>query len=177
MCSRSLSNSGAKRPGVLMSPPMKTLYYLLILIFAVPAFAASSDSCWQHEIDPHTRRIYQSNELWQSDLTMWEKRAPPEASYLALTEAYVVYSSEDSFALGLGSDKRAHCYMGCRIAQSVNLETATYVAWLKEDRDIQDCTRSTHFEEADFDATIAGAKMADTAPDAKACAAICKSAF
>ena len=92
----------------------------------------------------------------------------------ALMKAYNVYTKEKKIADSLKNDKKAHCYMGCRIAQEVNFKTAEYVGWMKEDQDIRDCKASTHFDEADFVATVKGAELAQSALDGKACFSSCQ---
>jgi hypothetical protein len=63
--------------------------------------------------------------------------------------------------------------VGCRISQEVNYRTAEYVGWYKEDQDIKDCNKSTHFDVADFDATVEGAQMGQSQIDVAGCLQAC----
>lgn len=57
----------------------------------------------------------------------------------------------------IGSDKVKHCFAGCFIRKKLDLKSAIMIGWLKELTDSSDCSENTHFEEADYLATIAGA--------------------
>jgi hypothetical protein len=87
----------------------------------------------------------------------WIEIQPPLPAMSHLRKAKEVIDTEQDYALTLGTDKRAHCYMGCRISEDVNFETAKFAAWQKEYNDATDCDPETHFEVADYDATIDGA--------------------
>lgn len=77
----------------------------------------------------------------------------------------------------MGSDKLAHCYIGCRISQETNYHTADYVGWLKEDRDISDCRGQSYFDEEDYRATVRGAQFGESQPDAPSCERACKQVY
>lgn len=144
-----------------------TFKKIFLAIFTVmcstQAFAASAtnEPCWQHEENPATKAPYASEQEWKMDQEYWKQRSPEMANPISLLRAYSVYRSEMQALPKFHSDKQTHCFMGCRIAQTTDFATAQYVAWLKEDRDIKDCDLNTHFETADFDATVAGARIGD----------------
>lgn len=94
-----------------------------------------------------------------------------------LVKAYSVYKNEKTQAERMSSDKRAHCYIGCRIAQETNYETADYVGWLKEKRDLSDCNPKTHFDEEDYKATIRGASFGNTQRDSLGCLQACTQTY
>lgn len=135
---------------------------------------AAASECFTQEENPVTTKIYTSAEEYNSAVQEWKFREPRNPGIISLARAYAVYSSEKDAAAKISHDKLAHCYMGCRISQEVNFRTAEYVGWLKEDKDIKDCNKNTHFDESDFDATVDGAQRGQSAVDAEACMTSCK---
>lgn len=151
---------------------MKSLSLLFVtFLMTQQAFA---QACFSSEIDPRTNKIFASDDVYQTTVKDWLSREPRHPGLFDLYAAYGVYKSEQSVAQSLGNDKRAHCYMGCRITQKTNYETTEYVGWLKEDRDIKDCKKGTRFEYADFDATIVGGQKGQSEVDAEGCISTCK---
>lgn len=136
------------------------------------AFAGSA--CYTGEVDPKTNRVFTSVEEYNSTLQEWRALAPQSPHILILARAYAVYASEKKNALAIGNDKQAHCYIGCRISQETTYRVAEFVGWLKEDRDIKDCRKQSHFDPADYTATVEGAQLGQSQPDATACLQSCK---
>ena len=149
--------------------------FLFILLMSAQAFAESE--CYTQEINPCTNKVYASLEQYNTDKQEWASIAPESPGLFALAKAYGIYSREKDFANKLRNDKRAHCYIGCRLSQEMNYRVAEYVGWLKEDRDIKDCNKSTHFDPADYKATRAGATFGESQTDAAGCVAVCKRNF
>lgn len=94
-----------------------------------------------------------------------------------LMRAYSLYKKEKAQAEKLGNDKRAHCFLGCRISQHTDYHTADYVGWLKEDRDISDCNPRSHFDEEDYRATVRGAQIGESQNEAATCIQACKQVY
>ncbi|MGZ3780993.1 MAG: hypothetical protein ACXVCY_10125 [Pseudobdellovibrionaceae bacterium] len=115
------------------------------------------------ETDSRTGTYFQSEEDYQKELERWALQNPGMPSPLSLVKAYSVYSKEKSKAVAISkkSDKKAHCYVGCRISQVTNYDTANYVGWLKEERDLKDCDPKTHYDEEDYRATLKGAQIGE----------------
>lgn len=155
---------------------MKKSLIVLALIL-ISAFAhAEEDTCYQNEINPRTRKAYANRDDWNLDLQEWTEKEPEHPGYLNLWRAYNAYKGALAVANMLKKDKQAHCYMGCVIRHASDQKTVIYSAWLKESRDLQDCNKGTHFEEADMTATIAGGEMGDlSSPDQ--CLYACQRAF
>lgn len=97
-------------------------------------------------------------EITEQQMNAWKAVRPDMPGFTDLLKAKKIIDAEKSYSLKLGNDKRAHCYLGCRISEDVNFETADFVAWQKEYNDATDCNQNTHFEIADYDATIKGAR-------------------
>lgn len=147
---------------------------LLLTLSLSSAQAEDTDLCYTGEINPATKKIYTSHDDWALDLETWNEKEPAHPGMLRLWRAYSVYKEQEPIARKLKNDKRQHCYMGCMISQTTNQETVLYVAWLKESRDLQDCSKATHFEEADFIATLFGAQVGATAKTAQECVDSCQ---
>lgn len=135
---------------------LRVLFLSLISISSL----ANESICWKSEINPTSQKVYTSSSSYQNHLNQWKLNKPkvPNLFYMGL--AYMTYEKEKKTSLSLGSDKQAHCYMGCRIAQETNYSTALYVGWYKEHKDLLDCQKPTHFEPLDFEATKLGAQAA-----------------
>jgi hypothetical protein len=150
---------------------------LIALFFPILAFADTPPGdCYRHEIDPHTGRFYQNRTQWEADRVELWKSAPPAPSFFRRWQGYKVAMVESPNSHGIGSDKRKHCYVGCRIAAVVGPDVAEYAAYYKEDKDILDCSSQTHFDLMDIKATMAGALLA-TIPeksDANFCRTECR---
>lgn len=156
---------------------MKSLALLLILLTSSLSAMAAKPLCYQQEIHPHTGKVFQSQQEYEGFLADWSRQEPPPANPFFLMKAYGIYNREKAVSLSLGNDKTAHCYLGCRISMDVNLKTAIYVGWLKEQRDITDCNRSSSFETADYDATVHGAEMGTSLRSAEECQRACKQTY
>lgn len=149
--------------------------FLFIFLLTTQAFAEGE--CYTQEINPHTKKVYVSKEQYDMHKQEWTTIAPESPGLFALAKAYRIYSREKDFANKLRNDKRAHCYIGCRLSQEMDYRVAEYVGWLKEDRDIKDCNKATHFDSADYKATRSGATFGESQPDAKGCVAVCKANY
>jgi len=154
---------------------------LIGLFFSISAFAnTSADECYQHETDPRTGWIYQNRAQWEADRKDLWKVTPRMPSILRLKRGYDVAMVESVKSRGIGSDKRQHCYVGCRIAAEVGADIAEYAAYYKEHKDISDCDPHTHFDLADISATLKGAEagaMHSVKADAAFCRLECRKIF
>lgn len=139
--------------------------------------AGAAEACFSQEESPETLKPFTSVEEYNSVVQEWKYREPRSPGLVALARAYAVYSSEKAVTAKITGDKRAHCYVGCRISQEVDYRTAEYVGWYKEDKDIKDCNKNSHFDIADFDATADGAQLGQSQPDRKGCMAACKQRY
>ncbi len=115
-------------------------------------------------------------EITEKQMEEWMKIQPELPSFAHLIKAKKIIDAESKYALKLGNDKTAHCYLGCRISESVNFETAKFTAWQKEYNDATDCNSKTKFEVADYGATIKGAERSFT-KTANKCATYCKQLY
>lgn len=137
----------------------------ILFIFAIslglrPAVAAPA------ECSPESRALEQA----------WLEQEPPHPRILDLARALAVFRAERTTVDRLNDDKLKHCYVGCVVAGRVNLETATYLGWLKEHWDLTDCDQRTRFEEADERATAIGAEIGVRSPRQE-CPARCRHAL
>lgn len=132
---------------------------LSLILSTVPSFAFADD-CYLHEIDPQTKRVYQNEAQWKADQDKLWAAAPPSPSLYRLKKGYDVAISESGISRGIGSDKRKHCYVGCRIANDVGHDVAVFAAYYKENKDLLDCNSKTHYDLADIPATVRGADLA-----------------
>ncbi len=98
-------------------------------------------------------------EISESQLNNWLGLRPKAPALAELIKAKKLVDAEKDFALTLGSDKTAHCYLGCRISHAISFEAARYSAWQKEHIDATDCNFQTYFDLADYDATMVGANI------------------
>lgn len=156
-----------------MHKTLASLILCLILTSGVQAVAADP-ACYKNEIDQSTRKVYQSQQQYESDLAELYSHEPPHPGYPRLYRAYKVYKDAMATQKRFKSDKQAHCFIGCRIAGEVDAETAIYVAWYKEERDLKDCNIQTHFEWADIKATLKGVDIAVGRPDADDYPSLCR---
>ncbi|MBY0386153.1 hypothetical protein K2X05_13420, partial [bacterium] len=115
-----------------------------------------------------------TEDQWYEHLEKWENKAPPSPGLLSLFKAHQTYKKELSTAQKLKNDKKKHCYIGCRIAQDTSLDVSTYVGWLKESEDIQDCDKKTFFEPLDFKSTVDGAEQAVVSSEPSFCFDYCQ---
>ena len=88
----------------------------------------------------------------------WMKLEPAIPNWISLTQFLsVAHKAHDYAESKQGSDKVKHCFAGCFIQKKLNYTSAVMAGWLKELSDSSDCNPSTHFEKADYIATVAGA--------------------
>ncbi|MBL7688822.1 MAG: hypothetical protein JNJ49_12375 [Bdellovibrionaceae bacterium] len=135
---------------------------LLAVTFGISVLSvahAHGPQCFENEVNPQTHQRYETAAQWQSDVDAWEQRGRGFAGPLNLFWSFTSYVREKKQAESFGSDKAAHCYIGCVIARSTRAEVADYVGWLKEQKDLSDCDPETHFEEADALATSWGGML------------------
>ncbi|MGE0529279.1 MAG: hypothetical protein AB7G93_13920 [Bdellovibrionales bacterium] len=149
-------------------------------VLARPALAERLDTCYRSEVDPNTRRRYQNIAQWESDRNDLWANAPARPYPWSLLWGHRVAEQESPRARKLGSDKRQHCYVGCRIANDVGYDVAVYAAYYKEEQDLLDCDPKSYFEPKDIEATVIGADLAVINPggaDAKYCSRQCRKKF
>ena len=151
---------------------MKPFFMMVIILFNSAAFA-STNSCFAEETNPATQQRFASLQDYNSFKESWDYQSPGIVNPIHLLRAYQIYKSEKNLALSLGTDKLAHCYLGCRISQVTNYHTTDYVGWLKELRDLTDCNPQSFFDEEDYRATIRGGVLGGSQPDAKSCESAC----
>lgn len=161
---------------VLLCHSMKIFIFLLSSFISTLSWAQAK-ACYEIEIDFRTKKTFSSHADYQATVYDWLMREPAMPGPLSLWRAYGIYKREQQKALGLGNDKTAHCYLGCRIAQDVNYVTADYVGWYKEDQDIRDCKRGSQFDEYDYIATIKGAEIGEQQSDPMTCQRACKQLY
>lgn len=152
-----------------------------VLIFISISLVARADNkeCYLYEIDPHTKKVYQNRAQWEADRKALWNQTPEMPDILSLQAGYAVGVRESARSKGMGSDKRKHCYVGCRIAAEVSYEVAVYAAYYKENRDISDCDPNSRFEWEDIAATERGAKIAQkqSRPSPAFCRERCRAEF
>lgn len=115
---------------------------------------------WQKEkyTDENGEHSFDSEDAYNQKVKEWDGKNP---GFPGLWDAFwgreIALIIKDVWADkgGACNDKWLHCYIGCRIAEETNEDTAKYAAWYKEQNDLTDGNADTHFEEADYDATIA----------------------
>lgn len=146
---------------------------IFALHFILSLSHAQETGCWQEERNPYTKAIY-TEAQWYEHIDAWNALQPPEPSLWSLFWAHQTYKQELDTANTLKNDKKKHCYIGCRIAQTTSLEVSTYVGWLKESEDITDCDRKTFFEMLDYQSTVDGALQGATDNDAQMCYDFCE---
>ena len=144
---------------------------ILFVILLSQAALAAENTCWQHEINAQTQQIYSSEIEYNQDKHNWHTRTS-WANPILLLKAYKVYQQEKANSQTLETDKMSHCYMGCRMRQRTDLRTVRYVAWMKEAMDLSDCNPESHFEVADFNATVLGGTF--QLPNAASCVQKCR---
>jgi hypothetical protein len=150
--------------------------YILVLasVLFLQTQNVQAAACWQSEIDPQTNQIFADQATYDAVVKDWKAFKPDTPSITQQLKAYNIYKAEKDVALSLGSDKRAHCHLGCRIAQGASVKTGIYAGWKKEDDDISDCKIDTHFDELDYAATELGVKASTTLENSQAaCAKYC----
>lgn len=155
---------------------MTKLLFIFILMASFQAHAADP-LCYQKERNPNTRQTFASEDEYQQFRERWADLSPGVGNPFALIKAYNIYKKEKAAAQKMRSDKLAHCYIGCRISQETSYHTADYVGWLKEDRDISDCSPNTRFDEEDYRATVRGAQFGESQNDANSCLQACKQVY
>lgn len=149
------------------------IFIFILNLLMSPHNSFAQSSCGETEINPYTGQVFGA-EAWGETLDLWDRQQPPSASLWSLFWAHQVYQKELSEANTLKNDKRKHCYIGCRIAQETSIEVSTYVGWLKESEDLQDCDRKTFFEPLDYQSTVDGALHSEKAVDSQACMDYCR---
>jgi hypothetical protein len=163
-----------------------TLFFALLIagFFSKPALARSQEdlaarsrlkSCYLHEIDARTNRPFETRQAYDAELDRWNRVSRPAVGPIDLLVAYRAYRSGKPFAEALGTDKAMHCYIGCMISLATSAKVTDYVGWLKEYQDLTDCDPTTHFEDADSDATSRGARLG--ARDHSECSNLCVREF
>lgn len=139
---------------------MKHLALILtVLVLNIANFANAKDACWQKEVDVSTGDRFASEAAYKAALADWKDNEPPHPSLLELFFGSIVADSAKAKAERMGSDERAHCFVGCRVAKLVDLETAVYAGWYKEKKDLTDCKSDSFFDHTDFDITLIGAEL------------------
>lgn len=99
-------------------------------------------------------------EIPEAQMKEWMNLRPKSPALAFLLKAKKIVDAEKDYALSLGTDKTAHCYLGCRVNGEVNFQTAQFLAWQKEHSDATDCNPDTYFDVADYEATLFGAQLA-----------------
>lgn len=140
------------------------LIFLSVLLPAL-AFGQTTQTppkaCFENEIDPQTRKIYRGEDPYNADLEKLLAAEPPRPGMYSMYRTYNLVKAETPKANQLKNDKRAHCYMGCRIANDISVEAAEYAAWYKEHKDLTDCVKRSRFELKDIVATQVGIRIGE----------------
>lgn len=159
---------------------MKKLFFIFALMCSLNSIAEASwfSTCYKQEINPKTKYKFRSQAEYDEALTDWNTKRPETGVLpLFLARAYKIFAEEGAAAKKYGTDKTAHCYIGCRISQETDSYTADMAGWLKEFWDIRDCKITTHFDEADFEATKVGGQLGEINVDAESCKVACLEAY
>ncbi len=154
---------------------MRNILFCLIFICSTQALAAPL--CFQQEYNLPKGQVFASEQEYNDIKVRWQQQDPGFGNPLSLVKAYAIYRQEKDYAQKLGSDKRAHCYLGCRIAQETSYKTADYVGWLKEERDLGDCNLKSRYDEEDYRATVQGAQFGENQSEASSCVRACKQVY
>ncbi len=121
---------------------------------------------------------FRSATEWQNKKRDWNRARPKLPRPLLAMQGLETSSRERDFAiLHFDSDKKMHCYLGCRIAQETDFATAQFAAWEKERRDLDDCRSDSHFETLDYDFTLWGAYWGVSATSPSECESACDQLF
>lgn len=149
---------------------MKSMFLILAFFttYSLSFGAQAQQACFETEKNVLTKKVF-TEEDWKSTLKDWSASEPSSPGYVRLLLAWNLYNTEEAALKKIKGDKRKHCYMGCRIAQDISLETAIYVAWYKEKKDLTDCSIKTLFEEYDYEVTLKGAEMGQENSDSEYC--------
>lgn len=147
--------------------------FLSLTVFTQSIAFAGQEACFAVETNPETGQKFSTTDEFEKFQESWENQSPGLANPIQLLMAYNVYKKEKDFAVSLGSDKLAHCFLGCRISQETSYHTSDYVGWLKEMRDLTDCNPNSFFDENDYRATIRGGLLGNSQPDASSCQRAC----
>lgn len=118
-------------------------------------------------------------EISEQQFEEWKAIKPRTPGVALLLKAKKIVDVEKDYSLQLGTDKTAHCYLGCRISEDVTFEVAKFSAWQKEYNDATDCNSNTYFDISDYEATLVGAEYgAQVNPRIRnQCASYCKTVF
>ncbi len=124
--------------------------HLLILVLALSSASAAAKNieCWKSE-------GFKSRESYTKQQAQWKKLKPVSPNNADLISAKLSFDVLKKTYFE--NDKKLHCFIGCEVARIVNVRTSRYLGWLKEERDLNDCKSKTHFEVADYVATMWGA--------------------
>lgn len=150
------------------------LSLFLSVLFPLTSSAAQPTACWAKEVNPISKKPY-TEQQWMADLSRWQQQEPENPSLWQLFLAHQTYQDELDVTKKIKGDKRKHCYMGCRIAQTTSYEVSFYIGWLKESEDLQDCDKKTNFEPLDQQSTADGAAVGADSPTPQSCRDYCSS--
>ena len=107
--------------------------------------------------------MFESAEQWSETLIEWDsrQRERPDTSEVIRAYSAALQLAQRASAEGdLRNDKWQHCMLGAGMALATDLKTAEYAGWSKERSDLADGRPDTSFEEADYEATVDGARLA-----------------
>nr|BDT27475.1 hypothetical protein BHI3_09410 [Bacteriovorax sp. HI3] len=160
---------------------MKKSLFLLFILSSTSSHADFGDSIakafFQKKVEHVYEKALQCDPLEKDpksgmDAKDWIKIQPTLPGWQMLAEIEKVANEANSFARSKKTnDKIRHCLAGCYIAQKLDYQSAVLVGWYKELQDASDCSKNTSFEKKDYEATIFGARGADSE---KGCERFCK---
>lgn len=160
---------------------MKKSLFLVLILASAPSFADFGDSIakaiFQKKVDQVYAKALQCEPLEKDrksgmDVKDWMKIQPALPGWQMLAEIEKVANDANNFARSKKTnDKIRHCLAGCYIAQKLDYQSAVLVGWYKELQDASDCSKNTSFEKKDYEATIFGARGAESD---KGCERFCK---
>ena len=143
--------------------------YLFAFLLASQAMA---NNCFDSEFNVSAQTRFTAEDYFVT-LNTWQSQEPESPGILELFLAYRIYKNESETTAEINGDKRQHCYIGCRITESVSYEAAMYAAWYKEYQDLTDCKRNTYFEVRDYEYTLKGAHEAEMNGESSSCYDTC----
>jgi hypothetical protein len=138
---------------------LRLLFFTSIFFSSQVSFATGQ--CWRSELNPYTNAKFADENTYAYLLQSWLEDEPELPWITQLYTGWRTAKAASQESKRFKSDKRMHCYVGCRIAQETNSDVAQYAGWTKEYKDLTDCDINTRFEYDDQDATVLGGAIGD----------------
>ncbi|MCB9072241.1 MAG: hypothetical protein H6623_01370 [Bdellovibrionaceae bacterium] len=153
-----------------------TKLFTFIFITVITSLASADSACFASEINVLTKKPF-SKDDWLQANQQWQDSEPEAPGILEVIGAWHTYKTELSKTKKMKSDKLKHCYMGCVIAKNTSYKAAVYAAWYKEKTDLNDCDKTSFFEVKDYESTVFGSELANSAKSSMDCQSLCQEHF